>query len=899
MIMANLLNEIREHFDMFRVQLLTKQVTDIEKTSSYDDFERSSIFCFEELKRCGYTDVQLISHDADGKSETFDCVMPQAWSLDHNRHSLLQVVGDDLPECGRILADSDENPLHANIWSEPTPEGGITAELIDFDTLEDGNFAAAKGKWVLYAIGSGVPKRSLMYGLYHDLAEAGVAGLVVGDLRHENTMPYDFNWCNGLGYCGWYMIGGEKHLPLFSVSTLTAKALKRKLAVSKLTVRGELYCRIYDGKINTVTAIVPGESKEELAIFAHLYEPFYNDDASGFAFLCELGRQLIERKVKLKKTLRLVFSMELYGLAQYLKHGDHNIVLASNADGIAFLGCDRILLRRTPFFCSSFCDYVMYDTFAKRLPDSVRVHEKASLSDDTFSNNKYFGKNGIPTFWPRNAFQPAHHSTGYLFAPDWQAAEKQLPVVCEVMENLLCLNGVEKYPARVEKEFAARVKEILKDKKLTPFVQKMYIQAEFMRASGQLESLKTYCGLAVDPGKLEEIKAKADANVSKLYQQEFSAAEYKALNMIVSDCGHGWPFSLARVPLAERVPVNTLDLTVWSLFDGKRNLLECIRMAEVEKNRSYSNAEVAAIVKEARYAAKYGYAEITPAVKVTPAEFGKALQDLGVKPGMQMIVHSTFSSLGSIDGKVEEFCAELQKAVSTDGTLLMPAFSFQVYADKEDVFDVTNSRSATGILTDTFRKMPEVYRSFDPCHSYSAWGKDAEKFVAGHHLVPTIDPEASPLGMLYKAGGYVLTISSASSVTFMHLVEEMCGAECCSKRSEEFDTILPDGSKVLTRTWSWRSTTCDECPANRTDEIFAMIRKSGQLREVMFNNAHLMLFPMEAYRQAYAKLMKKHCPNNVKPRRNSHTVKSDWDAKKRQVKSGTNAYTGAWMPVEK
>ena len=897
--MADLLSTIREHFDMFRVQLLTKKVTDIEKTSSYDDFERSSEFCCEELKRCGFSDVQLFSYDADGKSETFDCVMPQAWSLDHDRRSILKVVGDDLPECGRILADSDENPLHANIWSAPTPEGGITAELVDFDSLDQNDFAAAKGKWVLYTIEPGVNKRGLMFDLYHHLAEAGIAGLVVGDLRHMDTMPYDFNWCNGLGYCGWYLIAGEKHLPLFSVSGLTAKALKQKLAISKLTVCGELYCRIYDGKINTVTATIPGESKGELALFAHLYEPYYNDDASGFAFLCELGRQLIERKVKLKKTLRLVFSMELFGFARYLKHEKHNIVLAANADGIAFMGCNRILLRRTPFFCSSFCDFVMSDTFAKRLPYAEIEHEKALLSDDTFCNNKYFGNNGIPTFWIHNGFQPAHHSTGYLFSPDWKAAKEQLPVVCEVMEKLLCLVGMEKYHARVEKEFAAGTGKIVKDRTLTPFEQKMYIQAEFMRASGRLKSLRDYCGMEVDFSKLDEIRDKAVAAVSKLYQKEFTAAEYKALDMIVSDCGHGWPFSLARVPLAERSPVKSLNLTIWSLFDGKRSLLECIRMAEAEKNQRYSDADIAKIVKEVRYAAKYGYAEISSVVKVTPAEFGRVLKELGVTPGMQMIVHSTFSSLGTIEGSVEDFCIELQKAVGPEGTLLMPAFSFQVYSDAEKVFDVANTRAATGILTETFRKMPDVHRSFDPCHSYSAWGKDAESFVAGHHLVPTIDPLASPLGILHQKGGFVMTISSASSVTFMHIVEDMCGAVCCSRRGEEYDTILPDGQRVLTRTWGWRKRICKVCPSIRHDHIFSILRKRGQLREVMLNNAHLMLFSLEDYRRIFAAMMKKSCPNNMEPRVNRHTVKSDWDAVKRRLKKNTTAYTGPWIPVKK
>jgi aminoglycoside N3'-acetyltransferase len=167
--------------------------------------------------------------------------------------------------------------------------------------------------------------------------------------------------------------------------------------------------------------------------------------------------------------------------------------------------------------------------------------------------------------------------------------------------------------------------------------------------------------------------------------------------------------------------------------------------------------------------------------------------------------------------------------------------------------------------------------------------------VENHHRVPTIDPEKSPLGMFFNENGYVLTISSADSVTFMHLVEELSGAKCCSKRGEEYHTILPDGRKVKTRAWGWRATTCPECPANRTEEIFAYIRKYGDLREVKLNNASLKLFSMEDYFRAYRTLMKKFCRNRAVPRQVDCTVASDWNEKTRQLKK-SDAYTGDWMP---
>lgn len=868
--MTNYLSEIKKHFDFHRVQQVTYELYNIEKRSSYDDFKISAEYCRKMLEKTGLSDVKMLTLAADGKNTSFDCTMPQAWDLSRER-SFLEVVGNDLPDCGRVLADSDIHPLHANIWSAPTPRGGITAELVDLDTLSPDNYAAAKGKWVLYHPTGNV---MLCGGLYHELAEAGIAGMLVGSLYNEDSMPEGIHWSNGNGYCGWYLAREEKRFPTFAVNPIVTRSLLRKLKESKITLHGEMNCRVYDGEIYTVTGIIPGESEEEFAIMSHLYEPFPGDDACGFAFPLEFARQLIERKVKLKKTLRLIFSMELYGFSAYLKEFGKNIFLAANCDGLAFHESSDILIRHTPFFCPSFMDWIMDDIICKHLPQFSPKAEPANLSDDTFSNDPFFNGTGIPTFWLHKNCVLSHHNTGYLFDIAWLAAKEQMPVFANVFENILRMEQIPDFSKRAAKEFSTAVKTILADKELGTFEKKMRVKAEFMRAEGRLKSASAYSGGKADTGPLISTAQETEKRLATLPDQEFTANEYRALNMIVTPGKFGRPFSLYQIPFEERRPV-PFEPDLWALFDGKRNLLECIRLADAELCKRTTDAEIKTIIDDLRYVAKYGYASIAPAVTLSAAEFGKVLKELGVVPGMQLIVHSTFSSLGNVPEGPEALCRELQKAVGENGTLLMPAFSFQVYLPGKygQVYDVLNTPTATGILTETFRKMPGVIRSFDPCHSYSAWGRDAAKFVENHHLVPTIDPELSPLGILHHANGYCMTISCAGSVTFMHLVEELCGARCCGKREEEYLTIIPDGSKFMARTW--RETTCKYCPSLKTQEIFDRIRKSGNLREIKLGNAHLMLFSLEDYRKAYAALMKKFCDNAAKPRKVECSVKSD------------------------
>ncbi|MBE6399748.1 MAG: DUF4910 domain-containing protein [Lentisphaerae bacterium] len=890
--MKSTLKDIIAHFDFDRMQQTAYSLNELEKSSCYDDFARSAEFCAGQLRDAGFTDVQLISHPADGKSTAFDCTMPQAWSLDRSRRSFLEVCGDKLPACGRILADSTINPLHANLWSAPTPDGGITAPVVDFDTLQ-GDFSAAKGKWVLYTPCE--PGAHFIGGLYHALAEAGIAGLVACNMINADTMPNDLEWYNGNGINGWYLIDGEKRFPTFSITPLAAKALRKLMLEREVTLHGELYCQNYDGEINTVTAVIPGQSRDEIALIAHLYEPFVNDDACGFAHLCEFGRQLIERKVKLQKTLRVIFSMELYGTAAYLKDHGKNIVLAANFDGVPAVEKSDIIIRQLPFFQAGFTDFFNPDLLKKRLPQVKQTLECGNLSDDTFCNDPDFGNGGIPTFWLHTPYLKSHHNTGHLFCPDWRECQKQLPVFDELLENLLCLEKLPDYSLRAAKAFTADAGNILKNPALSAAEKRIYIQVGYIRNTNRLRSVTGFTGQAVDFSALEAAHQKYAALAAELPDAEYSGTEYHALNLIVTKGGRGFPFSLSPLPPSERKLLHFSQL-LWSIFDGKRSLWECIRMADAERGVRTDDAQIAAIIADLKLVAKYGYATLRPAVTLDAADFAAALQQLGVTKGMKLAVHSTFSSLGQVSGGAEKCCELLQQAVGETGTLMMPAFTFQVYLDgkKDAVYDVRHTPGKVGILTEKFRQMPGVYRSFDPCHSFAVWGKDAKKYISQHHLYPTIDPEHSPLGLLYQDGGYVLTISSADSVTFMHLVEELNGARCCGKRDEEYQTILPNGQKVKTRAWSWRATTCENCPANKTAEIFDLIRQQGELREVKLNNATLKLFAMEAYRQAYGKLMKKYCRNAAKPRKVECSVRSDWDEKKRRLKK-TDAYTGPWL----
>ena len=299
-----------------RMQETIETLKKLESPRQYTAFDASTAWCEEQLKKAGLSDVRRIVHKADGETASFDFIMPQAWDL--MGRSTLKIVDP----IDRMIADTDVTTIHVSEYSAPTPKGGVTAELVDFANL-DPEKPDCKGKFVFHR--GYLPAQ---HPRYHDLAKAGCAGIVFSafeTITHEPDVP---SWTNGHGHIGWYHLKEDPVVPVFNVTPKVGIELVKLLSKGKVTLHGEMDTKIYDGEIYTVTAAIPGESEDEFALLGHLYEPFYSDDAQGFAVGLEVARllqKLIDDGIlpKPQKTLRLIFSMERYGYAAFFAQHEH------------------------------------------------------------------------------------------------------------------------------------------------------------------------------------------------------------------------------------------------------------------------------------------------------------------------------------------------------------------------------------------------------------------------------------------------------------------------------------------------------------------------------------------------------------------------------------------------
>ncbi len=881
-----------------RIKEQAAHLHSLEKSVCHRDFRKSTEYCEKLLRDAGLQEVRRYALPADGKTAYMDCVMPQAW--DRTGRCFVRLDSPSLPEKDRMLADTEEEPLCAGIWSAPTPKGGIDCEIVDFETLPDKTAPDVKGKLVLVTNYSQKD--------YRLLTEAGASGLLVCDLRAAKDYPDFIRWGNGIGFQGWYHTAGDKRNVIFHLTPRRTAFLRKLLSKGTVRAHAEMNARIYDGEIFTVTGVLPGTEPEEITLFAHLYEPFLPDDAAGAvcsAEICRVLRHLTDsgKLPPLRKTIRVVFSMELFGFSEFLLDEERNRrnLYVMSMDSICHRkspdeNAVRTSLRRTADCTPFFTDLMLRDLLKRNTPRISFQEDYGNFSDDTFCSDPMIG---IPSNWLVSSvpISSYHHNTGPQFMEaDWDMAHDISAIVATLFATLAAgdketLAALGKKIFRMaEKELKNQLRQIRKEWKsrridsLTAREKASYITEVEEKKVLSLNRLLPAKSPMFKGGRIKEFHKLCGALLETIPAPAFfdlSNEECRAANWIVTRLFPGIPHSFARIPIPERYAVQPFcKELIYGFFDGKRTLLDAIRRVGYATGQKFDDKAIKQAIDQLLILERHGYVKLSKVRETTPAELEKELRLLGVAKGDKVAVHTAFSSVGNFKGGPEAFCETCMKVIGKSGVILMPTFNFYNHERTGGVYDPETTPSYTGAVSEVFRKRKDVFRSLDPSHPLCAWGKDALEYVRNHHKTPTMGA-ASPLGLLEKNGGKVLLVSCPGANTFMHVVETTNRVHCLGQRMEEYKMKLRSGKVVPVRTWAWRD---GICPAYDHPAIYEFMRRKGTLKERMFRNAHLMFFSMNDYRKAYETFLrskKNGCAEcRIRPRKNAFTVKSDWDEKK-------------------
>ncbi|MEV0247410.1 AAC(3) family N-acetyltransferase [Nocardia sp. NPDC050712] len=157
---------------------------------------------------------------------------------------------------------------------------------------------------------------------------------------------------------------------------------------------------------------------------------------------------------------------------------------------------------------------------------------------------------------------------------------------------------------------------------------------------------------------------------------------------------------------------------------------------------------------------------------------------------MSVLVHSSLSSFGRVDGGADTVIGSLRSVLGPDGTLVAPAFTSQVTDPDRDCPGIPDAaviarRAAVpafhpglpstgmGAIPESLRRMPGSVRSAHPQVSVAAIGARAAEIVRRQTLGFAVG-RASPFGRLHDLGGHILLAGVGHDRnTFLHYAESL------------------------------------------------------------------------------------------------------------------------------
>lgn len=160
-----------------------------------------------------------------------------------------------------------------------------------------------------------------------------------------------------------------------------------------------------------------------------------------------------------------------------------------------------------------------------------------------------------------------------------------------------------------------------------------------------------------------------------------------------------------------------------------------------------------------------------------------SLKNLGLQEGDIVLLHSSYLSLGPIEGGPETLVNAFLELLGPSGTLLVPVFG------------------ALGIVTEVVRNHPQAVISSAPVGTLAGIGAKARDICADHWQADTVHGENTPFLKMAELGGYVCLLGvDQDRNTTLHSVEALLHLPYLGTVTRTF--VTPNGES-LTKTWKY------------------------------------------------------------------------------------------------
>ncbi len=389
------LDQVRSGVKPDEAMSYMRQVYSTDRWFSFPKFRETAEYLKQAMTEAGLQNVEILGAPADGVTQFGFWTEPLAWEVKQAR---LELLADDVPAELRVLADYEKVPTSLGMWSGPTPAGGITAEIVEWNQNGD-----MRGKLVL--------TKQNPANLKWDLVKKGVLG-AINTFTEDPELKDGRQWINAWGDSGWGFTKASTPLLCFSITPRQAEFVRQRLAAGR-SVRAHalVETRYYPGVYPYVTGVISGaEPGEEVLTLGHSSEQGAQDNATGVAAqlesLATLNRLIAAGKLgRPKRTIRILLMGEMYGSMAYVAtHSErmHRTVAAMTVDTPAApydLAGTEYTFYMNPHVAKSYVDAFVLHVAELYFPKVGRPwHWHAYMvGTDTYLAEPTVG---VPTVWP-------------------------------------------------------------------------------------------------------------------------------------------------------------------------------------------------------------------------------------------------------------------------------------------------------------------------------------------------------------------------------------------------------------------------------------------------------------------------------------------------------------------
>jgi len=220
-----------------------------------------------------------------------------------------------------------------------------------------------------------------------------------------------------------------------------------------------------------------------------------------------------------------------------------------------------------------------------------------------------------------------------------------------------------------------------------------------------------------------------------------------------------------------------------------------------------------------------------------------ALRELGVRQGDSVMLHSASGAQYGFRGSISELTQVFIDAVGPQGHLLMVSLAYRSssiqYLEQLKQFDVRNTPSLMGLVSEYFRRRPDVLRSLHPTHPVLVRGPQADWYVAGHEDCLWPCGPGTPFEKFAQRNGIVVFFNVPfATFTFFHHLEHVVSRQLpfalYSDTPMEVPVVDRNGHPRVVRTYVF---TRDAIQRRRFPVLEENLRRKGLIARCRIGNS--------------------------------------------------------------